>query len=114
MGFAEAKAVEAEAKAAEADKAREAAKGAAELTVRSVADLEARCDALQAETEALREEKSALIAEAAKTAGHLNHKQKIQYVAKLKSENDELKQQLKQLAVGKENSNRRPARAGLA
>ena len=56
----------------------------------------------------LEEDKSRMTAEMAKYAGHLNHKQKIQYVTKLKLENDELKQRLSALATGKENA-RKPS-----
>lgn len=71
---------------AEAEAARTAAAASAD-------ELRARCEALEAD-------KAALLAEVAKIAGHVNHKQKIHYLSKLKAENDDLRMQLKAARSG--------------
>ena len=86
----------------------------------SLAELRDRCAALHAEKEGLAREKGELVAELARTAGHLNHKQKIHYVAKLKAENDTLKEALKNAlagsttGAGKENRRNGTARPAVA
>lgn len=81
-----------EARSSELDQVQGAQRAAAS----TVAELRDRCEALDQERSTLAMEKGELVAELARHAGHLNHKQKIHYVAKLKHENDELKQQLKE------------------
>ena len=95
---AERKAAEVEARAAAEVEAKErellAARGEQKDAASSLADLRARVEALEADKAQLASEKSELLLEIAQHAGHLNHKQKIHYLGKLKVENDELKQQL--------------------
>lgn len=118
---AERRAAALEAKTAEELKAKEmeltAARGEQQEAASSVVELRALVDALEADKARLTAEKGELLAEVAQNAGHLNHKQKIHYLSKLKTENDELKLQLKEargLAApkggGKENqlTSRRP------
>ena len=95
---AKARAAEAEAAAAAAD-AREAKAAAKALKV--------KCAELEKVKDGLANDKAQLVAEIAQHAGHLNHKQKIQYVSKLKLENDELREQLKR-AKGAELKAARP------
>ena len=71
-----------------------------------VSEDEAVRQALEAGKVELTKEKADLVAEIAAHAGHLNHKQKIHYLSKLKNENDELKTALREakaLAGNKEN-----------
>jgi hypothetical protein len=85
--------------------------GARQQALDSAATLRSRCEALEAERDALLEEKRALLAEVANQAGHLNHKQKIHYVARLKQENEELREQIRAMkdgASGKENAREGP------
>lgn len=80
------------------------AEGAQRASESTAEELRARCDNLLKERDELLQEKGALLAEVARSAGHLNHKQKIHYVARLKEENDELRAQLKMARdVRKEN-----------
>lgn len=83
--------MQAKAEASLSAKARELAAACIEReqATATAAELKARCATLEAE-------KSALVAELAKTAGHLNHKQKIHYLSQLKNENDDLRMQLKE------------------
>ena len=57
---------------------------------------EAEAEYVRSLKASLEHQKDELLAECARNAGHLNHRQKIHYVARLKAENDELKQQLSQ------------------
>ena len=66
---------------------------------------------LQEERDRLAAEKAELVAEIANMSGHVNHKQKIHYVAKLKKEVDELKVALKEAQQAK-NATRARADAG--
>jgi DNA repair exonuclease SbcCD ATPase subunit len=72
-----------------------------ESAARGKAQLAQECEELTKERDLLAREKGELLAEVAHHAGHLNHKQKIHYVSQLKSENDALKQELKELRAGK-------------
>ena len=101
----------------------DAAKGSAERAHEAAKQLQEQVAALEADKAALVSEKAALVAEVAQHAGHLNHKQKIAYVAKLKQENEDLRAALKKAqlaAYAKEggaagsNKENRKARAAVA
>ena len=77
------------------------AHGEQQATASTAAELAEQCEALKRERSHLMKEKGELLAEIAKQAGHLNHKQKIQYVSKLKKENDDLRRQLREAVDGK-------------
>ena len=71
-------------------------------------ELRSRCAKLQEERDGLAAEKAELVVELSRQAGHLNHKQKIHYVAKLKQEVDELKTALKEAQQLKDATRARP------
>ena len=79
----------------------EQAQGVQQVTASTASELREQCESLKTERCQLLKEKGELLAQIAKQAGHLNHKQKIHYVAKLKEENDDLKRQLKEAIEGR-------------